>query len=107
MAEHPVNRAGGQRLKFKQRRKNGTAYQEEGRRSGEAERERLRRCEEELREREREPPLLQQNGLLGERSREEGGETEPREGEQLEGGEQEGEPGGQSKSRSRGVPSHG
>lgn len=89
------------------------SYQEEGRLSGELESERLRWCEEELRdpewerERERDPPLVQQNGLLGDRRREDGGETEPREGEQLDGGEHEGEQGGQSKSRSRGVPSHG
>lgn len=88
-------------------------YQEEGRLSGELERERLRYREEELREpewereRERDPLLVQQDGLLGDKRREEGGETEPREGEQLDGGELEGEQGVQSKSRSRGVPSHG
>lgn len=88
-------------------------YQEEGRLSGELERERLREWKEELREpewereRERDPLLVQQKGLLGDRRREDGGETEPRDGEQLDGGEQEGEQGGQSKSRSRGVPSHG
>lgn len=88
-------------------------YQEEGLLSGELERERLRWCEEEPREpecerdRDRDPPLVQQKGRPGERRREDGGETEPRDGEQLDGGEQDGEHGGQSKSRSRGVPSHG
>lgn len=88
-------------------------YQEEGHLPGELDRERLRWCEEKLREpewervREQAPPLVQQKGLLGERRREEGGDTEPREGEQLDGGEEEGEQGEQSKRRSRGVPSHG
>lgn len=66
-------------------------YQEEGHLSGELERERLRECKEELREpewererereRERDPLLVQQKGLPGDRRREDGGETEPRDGE--------------------------
>lgn len=88
-------------------------YQEEGCLSGELERERLRECKEELREpewereRDRDPLPVQRKGLVGDRRREDGGEMEPREGEQLDGGEQEGEQGWQSKSRSGGVPSHG
>lgn len=76
-----------------------TIYQEEGRLSGELDRERLRHRDEELREpewereRERDPLLVQQKGLLGDRRREDGGETDPREGEQLDGGELEGERG--------------